>query len=254
MIYFISDAHLGSRAIPHQRTQERRLVRFLDQIKDKAEAVYMLGDIFDFWFEYDDVVPRGFTRLLGKISELTDRGIDVHFFVGNHDMWMNDYLSRECGVIIHHEPCLVEIHSKEFYLAHGHDQDVAPDDWKERLMLRIFESKTCRKLAKKIHPHPFINFGLNWAKRNREKHDIEGEPKFLGEHDERLVVFAKQYLAAHPGVNYFIFGHRHIELDMMLSHECRMMIIGEWFTKFTFATFDGNTLQMSNYIEGETEV
>ena len=252
MIYFISDAHLGSRAIPHQRTQERRLVRFLDQIKDKAEAVYMLGDIFDFWFEYDDVVPRGYTRLLGKISELTDSGVDVHFFVGNHDMWMGDYLSRECGVTIHHESCLVEIHGKEFYLAHGHDQDIDPDDWKTRLMFRIFESKTCLKFAKMIHPHPFINFGLNWAKRNREKHDTEGEPTFLGEKDERLVVFAKQYLADHPGVNYFIFGHRHFELDMMLSHECRMMIIGEWFKKFTFVTFDGENLKMDNYIEGET--
>ena len=254
MIYFISDAHLGSRAIPHQRTQERRLVRFLDQIKDKAEAIYMLGDMFDFWFEYDDVVPRGFTRFLGKVSELTDRGVEVHFFVGNHDMWMDDYLTSECGVTIHHEPCMVEIHGKEFYLAHGHDQDVAPDDWKSRLMFSIFESRTCRKLAKKIHPHQFMNFGLNWARRNRERHNEEGEPQYLGEKDERLVVYAKKYLADHPGVNYFIFGHRHIELDLMLSHECRMMIIGEWFRKFTFVTFDGVELTMGNYIEGETDV
>ncbi|MBQ0102959.1 MAG: UDP-2,3-diacylglucosamine diphosphatase [Prevotellaceae bacterium] len=254
MIYFISDAHLGSRAMQHQRTQERRLVRFLDQIKDKAEAIYMLGDMFDFWFEYDDVVPRGFTRFLGKLSELTDSGVDIHYFVGNHDMWMDDYLTRECGVIIHHEPCLIEIHGKEFYLAHGHDQDVDPNDWKSRLMFNIFESKTCRFWAKKIHPHPFINFGLNWAKHNRERHIKEGEPQFRGERDERLVVFAKKYLAEHPGVNYFMFGHRHIELDMMLSHECRMMILGEWFKKFTFATFNGETLTLDNYIEGETQM
>lgn len=251
-IYFISDAHLGSRALEHRRTQERRLVRFLDQIKDKAEAVFMLGDMFDFWFEYEDVVPRGFTRFLGKVSELTDNGVEVHFFVGNHDMWMDDYLTQECGVLVHHEPCLMELHGKEFFLAHGHDEDVLPNDWRTKLMFRVFESRKCRRLARMIHPHWFINFGYNWAKRNREKHFIEGEPVFLGEIDERLVVFAKNYLASHPGVNYFLFGHRHIELDLMLSHDCRMMILGEWYSKFTFATFDGENLQMNNYVEGET--
>lgn len=252
MIYFISDAHLGSRAIPHQRTQERKLVRFLDKIKDKAEAVYMLGDMFDFWFEYKDVVPRGFTRFLGKVSELTDNGVEVHFFVGNHDMWMDDYLTKECGVIVHHEPCLVELHGKEFYLSHGHHQDVDKNDWKSNLMFKCFESKFLRRVAKMIHPHWFMNFGLTWSQHNREKHFKEGEPVFRGEKDEHLVKFAKNYLKTHAGVNYFIFGHRHIELDMMLNHDCHMIILGEWFSMFTFVVFDGENLRMDNYIEGET--
>ena len=118
-VYFISDAHLGSWALDHRRMQERRLVRFLDDIKDKAQAIYMLGDMFDFWYEYKYVVPKGFTRFLGKISELTDRGVEVHYFIGNHDIWMFGYLERECGVILHKEPLTVEIMGKEFFLAHG---------------------------------------------------------------------------------------------------------------------------------------
>lgn len=118
-VYFLSDAHLGSRAIEHGRTQERRLVNFLDSIKHKAAAVYLLGDMFDFWYEFRTVVPKGYTRFLGKLSELTDMGVEVHFFTGNHDIWCGDYLTRECGVVIHREPLTTEIYGKEFYLAHG---------------------------------------------------------------------------------------------------------------------------------------
>ena len=116
-VYFLSDAHLGSRAIEHGRTQERRLVNFLDSIKHKASAVYLLGDMFDFWYEFRLVVPKGYTRFLGKLSELTDMGVEVHFFTGNHDIWCGDYLSKECGVIIHREALTTEIYGKEFYLA-----------------------------------------------------------------------------------------------------------------------------------------
>ena len=119
-VYFLSDAHLGSRAIEHGRTQERRLVNFLDSIKHKASAVYLLGDMFDFWYEFKTVVPKGYTRFLGKLSELTDIGVEVHFFTGNHDIWCGDYLTRECGVIMHREPLTTEIYGKEFYLAHGY--------------------------------------------------------------------------------------------------------------------------------------
>lgn len=254
MIYFISDAHLGCRAIDHKRTQERKIVRFLDKIKDKAEAVYMLGDMFDFWFEYEDVVPKGYTRFLGKICELTDNGVEVHFFVGNHDMWMGDYLKRECGVIVHTEPCLLEMYGYEFYLAHGHTMDIEPNDWKTKLMFRCFQSKGLQRMARMIHPHWFINFGLNWAKSSRLKHQKKGEPGFKGEENERLIVFAKKYLADHPGVNFFLFGHRHIELDMFLTHECRLLMIGEWYSKYTFVRFDGKEMFMGNYIEGETDV
>ena len=118
-IYFLSDAHLGSWAIPHRRMQERRLVRFLDSIKDSASAVYLLGDMFDFWNEYKYVVPKGYTRFLGKLSELTDMGVEVHYFTGNHDLWTYGYLEQECGVILHRQPLTVELFDKVFFLAHG---------------------------------------------------------------------------------------------------------------------------------------
>ena len=254
MVYFISDAHLGSRAFEHKRTQERKLVRFLDKIKDKADAVYLLGDMFDFWFEYSEVVPKGYTRFLGKLSELTDNGVEVHYFVGNHDMWMGDYLEKECGVNIHREPTLLEIYGKEFYLAHGHLMDIDKNDTKTKFMLWCFQNQYLQRIARIIHPHWFVNFGLNWAKHSRDKHVVKGEDPYKGEHDEYLVAYAKEYLSTHPSVNYFMFGHRHIELDLMLSHDCRMLILGEWYSLFTYARFDGENLTMGNYIEGETEL
>lgn len=286
MIYFLSDAHLGSRAIEHPRTHERRVVNFLDAIKHKAEAVYLLGDMFDFWFEYKEVVPRGYTRFLGKLSELTDMGVEVHYFVGNHDQWMDDYLEKECGVILHHHPETIELHGKEFYLAHGHGLDYRDRNWKTRLLFSLFGSKVLRRLVKMIHPHFFMNFGLNWARHSRTKRrkgaekdafahedsligykhaeeagngsivspSFASETPYLGEKKEGLVLFAKDYLKGHPGINYFIFGHRHIELDLRLAHGKQIVILGEWMTLFTFATFDGENLYLDNFIEGETNL
>lgn len=277
-IYFISDAHLGSRAIEHRRTQERRLVNFLDMIKDKAEAVYMLGDMFDFWFEYKEVVPRGFTRFLGKISELTDNGVEVHYFTGNHDMWMDDYLVKECGVILHREPCAMEINDKIFYLAHGDGLDYRDKEWKTKLLFSCFHNKTLQRIVKWIHPHWFMNFGLNWAKHSRMKRKngelngkgpgVEnatklvgyesapdnGEEPYQGEDKEGLVLYAKDYLKSHPEVNFFIFGHRHIELDLMLNRNSRLILLGEWITLFTYAVWDGEYMFVDNFVEGETEL
>ncbi|NLV53730.1 MAG: UDP-2,3-diacylglucosamine diphosphatase [Bacteroidales bacterium] len=283
-IYFISDAHLGSRFIEHSRTHERRLVNFLDKIKDKAEAVYLLGDMFDFWFEYKDVVPKGFTRFLGKISELTDMGVEVHYFTGNHDMWMGDYLEKECGVILHRQPCTTELYGKVFYLAHGDGLDYRDRNWKTRFMYRCFHSKILQKMVKWIHPHWFMNFGLNWAKHSRMKRvhlpqsDADGlvrdkggfyndtklvgyesatgngEEPYQGEDKEGLVLYAKDYLKNHPEVNYFIFGHRHIELDLVLNRDTRIVLLGEWISLFTYAVWDGEYLFVDDFIEGETEL
>ena len=149
-VYFLSDAHLGSRAIAHGRTQERRLVNFLDSIKHNAAAVYLLGDIFDFWYEFKLVVPKGYTRFLGKISELTDLGVEVHFFIGNHDIWCGDYLEKECGVTIHRQPLTCEIYGKEFFLAHG--DGLGDKDAKFKLLRSMFHSTTLQTLFSTIHP------------------------------------------------------------------------------------------------------
>lgn len=254
--YFIADAHLGSRAFKHHRTQERRLVNFLDAIKDKAEAVYMLGDMFDFWFEYTDVVPKGFTRFLGKISELTDSGVEVHFFEGNHDMWCGDYLEKECGVILHRQAFTTEICGKLFYMAHGHELDYRDHVWKTRFMYQCFHSHTLHRLARMIHPHFFLNFGLNWAKQSRMRHQVIGEPPYQGPDKEGLVCYARDYLQSHSYINYFLFGHRHIDLDMFLDKErnSRLIILGQWYSLFTYAVFDGEHLFVDHYVEGETKL
>lgn len=255
-IYFISDAHLGSRAISHQRRQERRLVRFLDEVKDKASAVYMLGDMFDFWFEYRRVVPQGFTRFLGKVSELTDAGVEVHFFTGNHDIWCWDYLQQECGCIIHHGPQTLSLGDKTFYLAHGDGLGYTTRGF--RLIRGIFHNKVCQWLFRWLHPDLGMAFGLNWAKHSRLKHESydgvhAGEPPYKGENREPLVIFAKDYLKTHPDVNYFLFGHRHIELDLQLTRTARMLILGDWVTQFTYAVYDGENMFLESYIEGDTE-
>ncbi len=250
-IYFLCDAHLGSLAIPHRRTQERRLVRFLDEIKDKAAAVYLLGDMFDFWNEYRYVVPKGYTRFLGKISELTDNGVEVHYFTGNHDLWTYGYLEEECGVILHRKPCVVELLGKTFFLAHG--DGLGDPDPKFKLLKACFNSRLCQKALNFLHPRWGMWLGLNWAKHSRLKRKDGKEPPYMGEEKEHLVLFAKQYMRSNHNIDYFMFGHRHIELDLMLSHDTRMMILGDWISQFTYAVFDGEHMFMETYIEGDTQ-
>lgn len=249
-VYFLSDAHLGSRAIPHGRTQERRLVNFLDSIKDRASAVYLLGDMFDFWYEFRLVVPKGYTRFLGKLSELTDKGVEVHFFIGNHDIWCGDYLEKECGVTIHREPLTCEIYGKEFYLAHG--DGLGDHDRKFKFLRAMFHSKLLQRMFSALHPRWSIDFGLEWAKHSRMKRENGREPDYMGEDKEPLVLYTKEYLKSHPDINYFIYGHRHIMLDLMLTRNTRLTILGDWINDFSYAVFDGENFFLEQYIEGET--
>lgn len=251
-IYFISDAHLGSWALTHRRQQERRLVSFLDSIKNHAGAIYLLGDIFDFWHEYRLTVPKGYTRLLGKISELTDNGVEVHFFTGNHDLWVRDYFERECGMIVHREICCTtELYGKLFYLAHG--DGLGDKDRTYKFLRSIFHNRICQRLFAALHPRWGLWFGLKWAEKSQLKHrNAGGVPPFKGENDESLLCFAREYLSTHPDINYFVFGHRHLELNYPISDDCQVIILGDWISQFTYAKFDGNRLTLENYIEGES--
>lgn len=251
-VYFLSDAHLGSRAIPHGRTHERRLVNFLDSIKHKAAAVYLLGDMFDFWYEFKLVVPKGYTRFLGKISELTDLGVEVHFFIGNHDIWCGDYLEKECGVVIHRQPLTCEIYGKEFFLAHG--DGLGDVDQKFKLLRAMFHNKMLQRLFSMLHPRWSVELGLEWAKHSRLKHGNKADPEYMGEDREPLVLFTKNYLKTHPNINYFIYGHRHILLDLLLNRTSRMVILGDWINEFSYAMFDGENMYVEQFIEGETSV
>ena len=213
---------------------------------------------------------------LGKISELTDKGVEVHFFIGNHDIWCGDYLEKECGAIIHRQPLNCEIYGKEFYLAHG--DGLGDPSRGFRFIRAIFHSRTCQWLFRNIFPADWgMEFGLRWAKSSRLKHsrnavaengdtlfvsengeisnalgdvlsrNIETEEPFQGEVNEPLVIFSKQYLHDHPATSFFIFGHRHIELDLMLSRQARLLILGEWIRKYTYAVWDGETMLLDNY-------
>ncbi len=282
-VYFLSDAHLGSRATADNRQREVHLCRFLDSISHDASAIYMLGDIFDFWFEYHNVVPKGYTRFLGKLAELTDAGIEVHFFTGNHDMWAFDYLHKECGVILHTEPCEISLPTNDTTIPSpiafvGHGDGLGDNSRSFRLLRSIFHSRLCQWLFRNVLPADWgVEFGLRWAKNSRLKHDgnliaengdtlsispdgtvsnkmgdilarnlTVGEP-FLGEDKEPLVLFAKQYLKERPNTSYFIFGHRHLELDLMLTRSSRLLILGEWLHSFTYAVWDGETMLMENF-------
>ena len=251
--YFIADAHLGSWAIKDTRDKERHLVAFLDTIKDDAKALYILGDMFDFWYEYRYTVPRGYTRFLGKLSELTDRGVEVHFLVGNHDQWMmHDYLHKECGVTVHTDKLLpITIGKKHFCLAHGDGLD--NKDKKYLILRSIFHNKVCQWLFSALHPRWGISFGLQWAKHSYIKHKERNDVVYLGEDKEHLVRYAREYIEEHPNIDYFLFGHRHIELDIKLERHTRLMILGDWISQFTYAVYDGEHMFLEEYVEGESQ-
>jgi len=250
-VYFLSDAHLGSLAIDHGRMQERRLVRFLDSIKEKAAAVYLLGDMFDFWYEYKYVVPKGYTRFLGKLSELTDMGVEVHFFTGNHDIWAYDYLEKECGVVLHKKPATTEIYGKVFFLAHG--DGLGDPNKKFKFLRAMFHNRVCQRLFSSLHPRWGMWFGLTWAKHSRLSHGEGADPDFKGETKEPLVIFTRRYMETHPEVNYFVFGHRHLELELQMSRDTRLMIIGDWISQFTYVVYDGEHIFLEEYVEGESQ-
>ena len=247
-VYILSDAHLGSWAIEHRRTHERRLVSFLNKIKSDASAVYFLGDMFDFWYEYKYAVPKGFTRFLGKVAELTDSGVEVHFFTGNHDTWCIDYFEKECGMTIHREPCLVELYGKEVFLAHG---DEFSTEKAFGILRAMFHNRFLQRMFSMVHPRWSLWAGHAWARHSMIKHKVKGDTPFLGADNEDCVKFARKYLQKHPSVDCFVFGHRHIDVDLSLGDNSRCIFLGDWISNFSYVVIDGDTIERKHYIEGE---
>jgi UDP-2,3-diacylglucosamine hydrolase len=246
--YFVSDAHLGSLYLEDRLANEKKLVRWMDSIRPDCESLYLMGDMIDFWFEYKQAVPKGYARFFGKIAEFTDAGIPVHWFAGNHDIWLFDYVQTELGVIVYREETEVLIQGKKFYLAHG---DGLGDPSREFRMLRkVFHSKVNQKLFSWLHPNLGMKFGLNWAKHSRKKREYNPET-YLGEDKEYLIQFSKRYIAEKgaDAADFFIFGHRHILLDLMLSAKSRIIILGDWFRLFTYASFDGTDFELLSFEE-----
>lgn len=241
-IYFLSDAHLGSAFHANSIEVERKLCRWFDYVKQDAEAIYLMGDIFDYWFEYKNVVPRGHTRLLGKLSEVSDMGIPIYFFIGNHDIWLTDYLSSECGLIIEKKSVKRILKDKIFYLSHG--DGLGDEKQSFKFIRKIYHNEFLRVLYAAIHPRWTVAFARKWSNYSRVNGEIIG---YLGEDKEHLIKFAKEKLETDPSINYFIFGHRHIMLNLPLKEDSNIVILGDWLQYFSYAEFDGSTVQLKRF-------
>ncbi len=244
--YFVSDFHLGTDGRLTSRDREKQIVRWLDEIVKDAKELYLVGDVFDYWFEYKQVVPKGFVRLLGKLAELRDNGLPIYFFTGNHDMWMFRYLEDEFDIPIYRKPIIREINGKKFYIGHG--DGLGPGDYGYKFIKWVFGNPICQWLFERLHP----NFGL-WLMRfssgsSRQAHPPK--PQFLGEQKERLVQFCNEQLIQ-GDFDYFIFGHRHLPIDHTLKNgNSRYINLGEWINYNSYAVFDGEQLAIK-FFENE---
>lgn len=245
-IYFASDFHLGAPNPEESLKRERLIVQWLEEISHNAREIYLVGDLFDFWFEYKKAVPRGFVRLLGKLAELSDRGIPIHVFTGNHDMWIFDYLPKETGVQLHREPITREWDGKKFLIGHG--DGLGPGDHGYKFIKKVFASKLCQWLFARFHPNFGIGLADFWSRKSRS-HTGSKDQIFLGEENEWLAIYSKERLQKEH-FDYFIFGHRHLPLDIQLQENSRYLNLGEWINHYTFAEFDGTDLRMKEYSSG----
>lgn len=241
-IYFASDFHLGTGTYASSREREARLVRWLDFIKGDAAEVFLMGDVFDFWFEYKTVVPKGYIRFLGKLAELTDAGIKLYFFKGNHDMWMFDYFERELGATIISNELEIERSGKKFYLHHG--DGLGPGDTFYKFLKRFFRSKLCQWLFARIHPNFGVGIANYWSAHSRIVSEKKDDPK-PGQ-QEWLVIFSNELLKTHF-YDYLVFGHRHLPLDIRLTDKSRYINLGEWVYASSYAVFDGETVSLKYF-------
>jgi UDP-2,3-diacylglucosamine hydrolase len=235
-IYFASDNHLGAPNLEESLVREKKFVSWLDTIKKDAEAVFLVGDIFDFWFEYNEVVPKGFTRTLGKLAEISDAGIPIHYFTGNHDMWLVDYFQKELNLTVHNKSKIFTINDKKFFVGHG--DGLGPGDKSFKIMKKIFKNSFFNWCFRCVHPDLGIKLGKYLSNKNRLKSSLE-DLKFNGNENEWLTKYCKEKLK-NEHYDYFIFGHRHIPLEIELSPNSTYINLGDWITHFSYAVFDGH--------------
>ena len=241
-IYFISDIHLGAPALNNNKEREMLFVCWLDEVSKDAAEIFLMGDIFDFWFEYAHVVPRGFTRVLAKMGECTDKGIPVHYFTGNHDIWIFDYLPSETGVILHRDAFRAEFGGKKFFMAHGDGLD--DSDRGYLLLKKIFTSKTMQRLYALLHPDCAFKLANAWSKNSRLAKNTQG-PVFDAE-NEGIYKFALSLLEKEE-IDYFVFGHRHRTADIRIGASSRFILLGEWIESFSYGVFDGEKFMLKYY-------
>jgi UDP-2,3-diacylglucosamine hydrolase len=242
-IYFLSDFHLGAPNAAESLVREKKVVQFLESIKQQAAEIFIVGDMFDFWYEYKTVVPKGYVRLLGKLAELSDQGIKLHFFVGNHDMWMKTYLQEELNMPVYFEPKEFTYNNKTFLIGHG--DGLGPGDGGYKFLKKVFRNPVCQWLFG-ILP-PFIGIGIaNYFSRSSRAQTGASNATYLGEEGEWLIAYCKKKLQT-KHYNYFVFGHRHLPINFNLLPTSTYVNLGDWIQYFTYAVFDGDNLELKKY-------
>jgi UDP-2,3-diacylglucosamine hydrolase len=246
-IYFASDFHFGIPDRTGSLVREQLFVEWLEMVRSDASEIFLMGDLFDFWFEYKTVIPRGYVRLLGKLAEISDSGVKISLFRGNHDMWAFDYLKDEVHIEIHRDPEIREFNGKLFYLAHG--DGLGPGDYGYKFIKKVFQNRINQWLFRMIHPDFGIRIALFWSKQSRFANMTKGDATERDRHfiDTRLSVHSREILASNPGIDYFIYGHWHYPSDIALTERCHQLTLGDWLNKFTYAVFDGENIQLLSF-------
>ncbi|HRK53494.1 MAG TPA: UDP-2,3-diacylglucosamine diphosphatase [Cyclobacteriaceae bacterium] len=242
-IYFASDFHLGVPTHEASLTREKRIIKWLDYVKEDAHSIYLLGDIFDFWFEYKHVIPKGFIRLQGKLAQLRDDGLPIYFFTGNHDMWMFDYFPKELGIPIYREPIELEIGNQKLMIGHG--DGLGPGDSSYKILKKFFNSRWCQWLFARLHPNLGIGIAKVWSRSSRIT-NMKKEEKFKGEENEYLLTYCRE-LEKNSHHDFYVFGHRHLPLDLEVGSNSRYINLGEWVNFNTYAVYDGSSIQLETF-------
>ena len=242
-IYFASDQHFGAPTPELSFPREQKFVAWLDEIKKDAEAIFLLGDLFDFWFEYKTVVPKGFVRVLGKLAEIRDSGIPIHFFVGNHDLWMEDYFQKELNIPVYHDNHEYTFGDKTFLVGHGDGK--GPGDMGYKRMKKVFINPFSKWLFRCLHPDIGVKLAQYLSVKNKL---ISGDEDvtFLGEDNEWLILYSKRKLET-KHYNYWVFGHRHLPMKVTVGENSEYVNLGDWITYFTYGVFDGETFEVKKY-------
>jgi UDP-2,3-diacylglucosamine hydrolase len=243
--YFLSDLHLGAPDYEKSRERERKLVRFLDAVELNAQAIFLVGDVFDFWFEYKHVVPKGFLRILSKLARLKDKGIDIYIFPGNHDLWLDNYLEHEIGAVIFKDKAELSSESKSILLAHG--DGLGPGDIKYKFLKKIFSNRFCRWLFKWLHPDLGVRIAKCWSRHSFTDPAVE---VFHGEDREWLIHYCKKKLDE-KHYDYFLMGHRHLPMDIQLNDRSRYINLGDWILNCNYAEFDGEQIRLVKFEESD---
>lgn len=242
-IYFLSDFHLGAPNEKSSREREHQLIQFFTTAQKDAAAFFIVGDIFDFWFEYETVVPKGFIRILGCLASISDAGIPLHIFTGNHDLWMRDYLAKELNASVYFHPQAFELAGKRFFIGHG--DGLGPGDNGYKFIKKVFTNPLCQWLFRWLHPDMGIQLANFFSSKSRAKTG-SGDEQFLGEDKEWLIIYVKQ-MATQMEVDYFVFGHRHYAIDFKINESTRYINLGDWIKLNSYAVFDGHQMELKKW-------